>query len=205
MIGPKQTRETPINTDFGSAAHLRRNSKLKIHNSFFTGYPNGFFIQGSTMAQNAANGDLVLKNNVLAAVENWGGSGFGAAGTLFVNATVGTEDVSGVLTGKQHPNNPRGQAFPDENTIGGQSQMDWFLTNNQFLPKWQDAGINSSIFEVGTPAVLPNSGSILLSGASFSGMPSYFDQVSFRGAFGNTNWAESWMEWQPQNKVYYNP
>src|SRR5690606_1863596 len=43
MIGPKQTRETPINTDFGSAAHLRRNSKLKIHNSFFTGYPNGFF------------------------------------------------------------------------------------------------------------------------------------------------------------------
>ncbi len=205
-IGPKANRETAINTDYQNAGHLRRNNKIKIHNSFFTGYPAGFFIQGSNTQTNAANGELVLKNNILAAVENWGGNGFGGAGTMYVNTTVGIDTVNGVPTGKQHPNPPRGVDFPDTASIGGQSQKAWFLANgNQILNKWQDAGIDPSMFELGTPNVLPSSGSPLLSGSSFSAMPNDFQQVPFRGAFGTTDWTTGWAEWQPSTKQYYLP
>lgn len=206
IIGPKATRETPISLQFQSAAQLRRSNRLKIHNSFFTGYPNGIFIDGTNTVNHAANGQLVLKNNVLAGVENWGGNGFGSAGTVFTGAPA---------NGANHPNAPRGfrvgagtAGFSNgvytltASTINNLSAEAWFLENNQILAKWQDAGIDASLFATSAPKATLNQGSILLTGADFTGLPTYFDRVAFRGAFGTIDWTQGWTEWLPELKDY---
>ena len=206
IIGPKATRETPISLQFQSAAQLRRNNKLKIHNSFFTGYPNGIFIDGANTAANAAANELVLKNNVVAGVDNWGGNGFGSAGTVFTGAPA---------NGANHPNAPRGfrigagtGAFSNgiytltALTVKDKAAEDWFLESNAILSKWSDAGIDASIFGTINPKTTPNTGSSLLNGAVFTGLPSFFTVVTHKGAFGTTNWAQGWAEWSPELKNY---
>ena len=206
IIGPKATRETPISLQFQSAAQLRRNNKLKIHNSFFTGYPNGIFIDGANTAANAAANELVLKDNVVAGVDNWGGNGFGSAGTVFTGAPA---------NGANHPNAPRGfrigagtGAFSNgiytltALNIKDKTAEDWFLENNAILSKWSDAGIDASIFGTINPKTTPNTGSSLLNGAVFTGLPSFFTVVPHKGAFGTTNWAQGWAEWSPELKNY---
>ena len=206
IIGPKATRETPISLQFQSAAQLRRNNKLKIHNSFFTGYPNGIFIDGANTAANAAANELVLKNNVVAGVDNWGGNGFGSAGTVFTGAPA---------NGANHPNAPRGfrigagtGAFSNgiytltALNIKDKAAEDWFLESNAILSKWSDAGIDASIFGTINPKTTPNTGSSLLNGAVFTGLPSFFTVVPHKGAFGTTNWSQGWAEWSPELKNY---
>jgi len=194
IIGPKGDRATPIASNFQHALHLRRNAKIKIYNSFFTGYPWGMYIDGTNTEQNAINNELVMKNNVLAAVENWGGNGFGSAGTLYVNDIVGIDAATG--EGKAHSgNNPKGIPY----RVASSSTFDlkaWFEANNTFLAKWQDAGIDGSIFDVVNPQVLPKAGSILLAGADFAGLTG-FENVAFRGAFGTENWTQGWAEFNP--------
>ncbi|MFN4122245.1 MAG: hypothetical protein ACK4GL_02945 [Flavobacteriales bacterium] len=203
VIGPKANRETPISLQFQHAMHLRRFAKIKIHNSFFTGYPFGLYIDGANTTQNAVSGELVLKNNILAGVEHWGGNGYGSAGTIFTGAPS---------NGAQHPNNPRGAAFRSNvDSLGGAvfevaALEAWFRTasfNNQVLDKWQDAGIDASIFDLSNdPKVTPNAGSILLQGADFSGLNG-FQTVPFRGAFGTEDWTDGWMNWTPSATKYY--
>jgi len=202
IIGPKANRETAISLQFQSGAHLRRSNKLKIHNSFFTGYPNGIFIDGTNTIAHATSGELVLKNNVLAGVENWGGNGFGLAGTIFTDAPA---------NGANHPNAPRGfrvgagtASFSNgvfsltPSDIAGVSAEAWFLQNNQILPKWQDAGISASLFATTTPEFTLSSSSVLKTGADFTGLPSYFTPVEFRGAFDSVDWTAGWTEWLPE-------
>jgi hypothetical protein len=194
-IGPKATRETPISLQFQHCAQLRRNSRIQIHNSFLTGYPDGLYINGSGAAAAANADELRVRNTILSGVDNWGGNGWGSAGTIFNDAPA---------NGAQHPNNPRGNALktdvPDDIDM-----LAWFTTagwNNQLMDKWQDAGINPNIFELGTPTVVPNAGSVLLSGAGYAGMPSFFQQVAFRGAFGTTDWTQGWADWNSTLTTY---
>lgn len=190
IIGPKADRNTTISTQFGRAMHLRRNNKIQIHNSFFTGFAYGLYIDGSGTAANATADELKIRNSILAGVDNWGGNGYGSAGTIFGPGTL--------ANGVAHPTNPKGFACDTTgNGTGGFNDETWFLTGaygNSMLDKWQDAGIDPTIFSLGTPGVLPQGGSILLSGASFTGLPAFFENVSYRGAFGTTNWA-SWADW----------
>lgn len=54
------------------------------------------------------------------------------------------------------------------------------------------------------PVLLPNGGSPLLAGADFTGHAAdpFFEQVSFRGAFGTEDWTATWCNWDPQHTVY---
>jgi len=180
-IGPKEDRTTTISTLFNNAAQLRRNNKIKIHNSFFTGYPNGIYIDGTGTSANCTADELKIRNCVIAGVDNWGGNGYGEAGVIF---GVGT-----VANGVAHPTNPKG--FPLKTNDVAFDDSAWFHTpayGNLALDKWQDAGIDPTIFDLGTPGVLPLGGSALLTGASFTGMASWFSSVAYKGAFGTTNW-----------------
>jgi hypothetical protein len=199
LLGPKADRNLTIDDNFGRAMHLRRNNKIHIHNSFFTAYPTGIYIDGSGTTANATADELQVRNCVLAGVDNWGGNGWGSAGTIYTG--TGTGEAAGI----NHPSAPRG--FPCDttgNATGGFNDGTWFLTaaySNEILDKWQDAGIDAGAFSLGTPAVLPIGGSALLTGASFTGMSSWFETVTFRGAFGTTNWA-SWADWNCATTVY---
>ncbi len=52
------------------------------------------------------------------------------------------------------------------------------------------------------PKFLPVTGSPALTGASFTGMNSYFVATTFIGAMGTTDWTANWTNWDPQNKAY---
>ncbi len=66
LFGPLVTPTTTINTLFGRAAHIRRNSKLQVYNTVFAGWPVGLYIDGITTQANAVANDLKVRNSVLA-------------------------------------------------------------------------------------------------------------------------------------------
>jgi hypothetical protein len=104
IIGGKATAGSTINIQFQNGAQIRRNSEMDMFNSIITGYPNGIYIDGglpsggtspgtlgSVFKAQTANGALVqVKKNIIAGVENWGGSGWGSASnsTEVANVTV---------------------------------------------------------------------------------------------------------------------
>lgn len=188
LIGPKKVAETSIQPQFQHAAQLRRNSMLTIYNSFMTGYPFGVFIDDAKpgASQHALDGDLQIRNVILSGVEAWGNNNWGGSSSL-TNAPLKQVD---------------GSVAP------GFEINAWFNTasfKNQIISKWQDAGIESSIFDLGAPSVLPSAGSMLLNSADWTNTPkadNFFEKVSFIGAFGTTNWTEGWCEWNP-NAVDY--
>jgi hypothetical protein len=66
-FGPKVSSSTTINALYQSAMHLRRNTKLKVYNAVFAGWPSGLQVDGNTTTQtNATNGDLKVQYTVLA-------------------------------------------------------------------------------------------------------------------------------------------
>ncbi len=57
-------------------------------------------------------------------------------------------------------------------------------------------------FNIDAPNYLPMVGSPALTGANFTGMNAFFTPVTFRGAFGTTNWTTGWVSYTPQTNVY---
>ena len=221
IIGGKATSGTTINIQFQNGAQIRRNSKQDVINSFITAYPNGIFVDNALgtpgAVLNVQNGDLVLANNILAGVSGWGGNGFGSAANAGEIAALALG-----AAGSNHPNAPKGRvvaagsgAFSNGTftytteasivTDATRTAAEWFATGNILKAGWNDAtlGINSSIFEPlnGTPTLLPAAGSILLSGADFTGYTG-FEAVSYKGAFGNSDWTQGWVNWNPQITDY---
>lgn len=86
------------------------------------------------------------------------------------------------------------------------------LTSEEFTTMWaagnntlhdENTNINlTNAWNYGNVNPMPQSGSPLLSGASFTGMSSWFENVTFRGAFGTSNWTSGWANWDPQNTQY---
>ena len=209
IIGPKKSRETAINTNFQHGAQLRRNSQLKIYNSFFTGYPWGIYVDDSkgNTSQHALSDELRLRNVIVAGVKEWGGNGYGSEYNESVEGSI-----SGIPFGslKNHPNAPRGISLKQDATAGF-NIVDWFNTTeygNKRLASWEEAGINPTVFDLTpNPGVLPQEGSILLTGAKWDNIPSAdadkFEKVNFIGAFGSTDWTVGWTEFVPGIKVYF--
>ena len=212
IIGPKNNRETPVSLQFQHAAQLRRNSRISIYNSVFTGYPEGIFIDDAAAGSGQAFLDdhLQLRNVYLSGVENWGGSGYGSKGKVFVNDIVDYDIVSSgppvvldSLTGRQHPNAPRGIRLKVHGNFPGgiaamTAKFETASYNNRYFDKWQDLGIDPSAFLLGEPKFTPNAGSVLLNTANWTNTPkadSFFQQVPFVGAFGTTDWTAGWTEW----------
>ena len=52
------------------------------------------------------------------------------------------------------------------------------------------------------PNFLPGSGSSLLTGGSTAGLDSFFDNVTYVGAFSTTDWTQGWTNFNPQNAEY---
>jgi len=56
--------------------HLRRNTRLKVYNSVFTGHPTGLFIHGTAAQTNATNNDLVVSHTIMSGMSNFFASNF---------------------------------------------------------------------------------------------------------------------------------
>jgi hypothetical protein len=82
----------------------------------------------------------------------------------------------------------------------------WFTsaTRNNTVLATNDLLMVTNPFNLTAPNFLPAAGSPLLTGASFTNRltDSFFTPVTYKGAFGTTNWTAGWCNFDPQNTVY---
>jgi hypothetical protein len=184
-IGPIKGGTSTSNGNFQHSLDLRRRTAVSILNSVFTGFPRGIrFNQASVLAQYTANRG-VLANNVL------------------ICPTVATTYQAG--TGV------------DVNAVSAY----WLAANTTVSGAYTDAqytalGINPDLI-FGTrldtaypenPAFAVTSGTIA-TGAAFTNpkfteanRTGFFTTVTYRGAFGASDWTDSWAEFRPVDKTY---
>jgi len=95
--------------------------------------------------------------------------------------------------------------------VAGSSTWDiagWFNTagfNNTLLNDNNNLLIDYPTNDLTSPILLPQTGSVLLSGADFTNanlQDAFFEDVAFKGAFGTEDWTACWANWDPQNTVY---
>lgn len=173
MFGPfATTAQSGVSADHRNAAHIRRNSSKSCFNSVFAGYRQGLLIDGTATETNA------ITNNTLRWENNT------IAG--WVLNTDSLRIANGATLGN----------------IGG-----WFnnpTRNNQFVR--QNAGLMiTDAFNLTNPDFTLLSGSPLDGSASFSNSylnDPFFTPVTYRGAFGTSDWTSCWSNFNPQNTVY---
>jgi hypothetical protein len=193
IIGPKYEVITGISAQFQNGMQLRRNNKIKIYNTLVTGYPTGLYIdsQLGVARENAAKGELLLQNVVIAGVEGWGTAGFGtpAATARGFNYPVAEFEQNAGLA-----------PF----LIDGKNPGAWFagLPGNKLLVDRKTIGLNPSVFLTGRPTFILGAGSTLTGVALPTTLPAFFTKTTFVGAFNDTDWTTGWAEFNPQTAVY---
>jgi len=94
-----------------------------------------------------------------------------------------------------------------ENATSLQGTAAWYLAperNNSVLATNDSLQVTDP-FNLTSPNFLPLAGSPLLSGASFTNSrltDSFLTPVTYRGAFGTTDWTAGWCNFDPQNTDY---
>lgn len=167
-VGPLATLVAGYNSNFKRAMHLRRNTKLSVHNSIEMGWPIAFYLDGTAAETNATANELQVRNNVFAGCKD---SFLVATGSLFDLRT-------------------------------------WYYTGSFSNVTYATAAEVqlTAPFNYAAPDFKPMVGSPVLSGADFTNGnlngDSFFETVSYRGAFGPTDWTDNWANWDPQNTSY---
>jgi len=183
IVGPLASASTKINGFYQHAAQIRRNSSISTFNSIFTGFPDGIYIDdttvqtpGSTTA-NYTSGRLSFENNLV-----YGITGQDIKGTNKTLIEAGLRATNTFLPG----------------TYGAA-----LLTDPFKYPADIAASAN-----VGKPNFTPISGSAAASGAVFTNAKvadSFFEKVTYKGAFGTTDWTAGWAHFDPQSLPYTTP
>ena len=93
------------------------------------------------------------------------------------------------------------------NTTSLQAPDAWYTaaTRSNSVLATNDLLQVTSPFSLTAPNFLPVAGSLLLTGASFTNTRltnSFFTVVTYKGAFGTTNWTTGWCNFDPQNTIY---
>jgi hypothetical protein len=65
IFGPKADASTAINAQYARALHLRRNTRTRVANAVFAGYPTGLYIDGNSTQSNAEANELMFRNSVI--------------------------------------------------------------------------------------------------------------------------------------------
>jgi hypothetical protein len=175
LLGPLTVAATlPANHLFKRAMHIRRSSQLSTYNSVFVGWPNGLLLDGAlgNTPTAAENNDLQIEKCIMAGMTN---NYEIATGTLATPYTLA--QVTAYYT-----------AASRGNTINTQAEV-----------------IGASLISLTNPTLLPPTGSPALTGASFTNTRltnAFFTPVTFKGAFGTTNWTTGWCNFDPQNTDY---
>ena len=170
LIGPRATSAYTGNSLFRNGAQIRRNSSISIFNSVMVGWPVGVYIDATTGGAtdlNIVNNTLLIQNTIVA----------GCAVPLKFGASTTT---------------PTGWDLT--------ALTNWFNTpayGNSILANSSDVQLTDAFNQAGNPDFTPQSGSPLLSGASFANakIASGFTVVTYRGAVGpGDTWWKGWTK-----------
>jgi hypothetical protein len=169
FIGPLRVQTTPINANFKRAEHIRRNSKLSCYNSIYMGYPVGVRFDGTGVSAAFLGDSMAVKNLIIAGCPV-------LADTAAMN----------------------GNGFNGINFMNTPAFSNRVLTNNTDVMLTNPYG-----YENGTTGNwMPLAGSPALTGANFTYSQltdPFFTATTFVGAFGTTNWAAGWSQFNPIN------
>lgn len=182
-VGPRAVNNQSINANFQHSIDLRRRVALNVANSVFVGYPRGIRFNQQTVYDNYNNGTAILKNNVLVADTQTFTVGTGMAATA--------TDLAGIWNNAANGN-----------TV---------ISTTDFPAIWTALGLNTNAFfgtnvrngYAANPTFAVSTGS-LTTGASFTDakLSTGFDVVTYKGAFGTTDWTDGWAEFNPIDKAY---
>jgi hypothetical protein len=175
LYGPLTVSATlPANHLFKRGIHIRRSSQLSVYNSVFVGWPKGLLLDGAL-----GNTPTMAENNELQ-IEK----------CIMAGMTANYEAASGT------PVTPYTLA-----------QIEAYYTaparGNSINTLLEIIGAN--LISLTNPSLLPPAGSPALTGASFTNARlsnSFFTPVTYKGAFGTTNWTTGWCNFDPQNTDY---
>jgi hypothetical protein len=197
IIGARASTTSFVDLNFQNGAQLRRNNKIKIYNTFITGYPTGLYIdsQRGAAKTNAANGELVTQNVVIAGTSGFGTGGFGGGNPNIYGLGVAVSDVEQLA--KTSTNTPI--------LIGGATPTDWFkaISGNKVLTSTTNTGISTDLWPLsGRPTFTLTAGkSESLIGTN---LPTLAGTIAtdYVGAFKDTDWTATWAEFAPNTVLY---
>jgi hypothetical protein len=187
FVGPNNAAGTASNHNY--ANRWRRRTQFVLRNSILVGYQKGgFAIESKGSWDEYIGGNSEFANNLVHAVAEPYFTDSATARLFAKNAYPGNpmsssdlkamrQDAASVLKEKAEATACITYTSPD----AIQLENPFYSTSPNFLPK------------AGSPA---------LTGASFTGMNSFFTSTAYRGAMGTTNWTSGWTNWDPQNASY---
>lgn len=168
---------------FQAAMQIRRSSRLNCVNSVVTDWPIGLIVdgeKGNTPAQ-AEAGNLRLQNIFIA------------------NADILGSDANKCYEDKEYDYKNKAVKADSKqsysHTFFEKQAGNRYLADKSSLLLTDGKG-------VGVP-FMPQTGSALFGAQSFTGLDSWFTQVTYIGAFTtNDNWLDGWTNFDPQNTAY---
>ncbi|MBN8576579.1 MAG: hypothetical protein J0L66_06525 [Cytophagales bacterium] len=209
VLGPRDITSTarPISGNFRNALHIRRRSNISIFNSYFSGFRLGLRVDDAGTLGNITSGNSVWANNILLVPGTVGAATNSTTPADAAFATGLTLADDGSATGAVAGNATFVRTTWEANNTFTLASPAWTLTENPYTALglglnwyWGGSGVNGYT----APNFAVTSGT-LSSGASFTNAKlsgTFFETVTYRGAFGATNWTTGWAEFVPQNKVY---
>jgi hypothetical protein len=192
-----------ISSNFQRAAHIRRNSALKVFNTVFIGYRDGIFFDQTNSA-------AVVKGNYLGRhsgtiklyTANTQDAVYNDANFFSDNAVNGYTPTSPLTS----PNNVTSTSLDlSSNFAGGSIDFSW--TSGGSGSGGATLTLSKILWNLNNPNPLLSTTSSLKSGfvnPSTSTTEFNFQTVAYRGAFDDTNnWASStWTNYDPNNTDY---
>jgi hypothetical protein len=183
-LGPIASGSSAGNANFQHSMDLRRRTAIRITNSFMAGFPRGIRMNQPSVVGQYQAGTGVLFNNLLHQPNTTiyvAGSGVDAADVQAIweadNETIQSTASAAVYESLGiDPNWFYGSRLPDQFP----SDPNFVVTSGPLL---NSADWSSPVFTE------PN-------------RTGYFDQVTFRGAFGATDWTNGWAEFNPVTATY---
>lgn len=198
IIGPRANNTSFVDLNFQNGAQLRRNTKIKIYNTFMTGYPTGLYIdsQRGDAKGNALSGDLVTKNMVIAGTASHGGTtGFGGGNTNIYGLGVAVSDVEQLAKSSTNVSI----------LIGTETPTQWFkgIAGNKILASTANTGISSNLWALsGRPTfTVAAGGTESLIGTALPTLTGT-TATDYVGAFKDTDWTATWAEFAPNTVLY---
>ncbi|MGN7719184.1 hypothetical protein [Chitinophaga sp. 22620] len=186
IVGPNGAAGTASNHNYGN--RWRRATNFVFLNSIILGTQKGgtAFESKPTYDYFLANAATAYSNNIIF--------------TVATAKTAWTDSSTARLYTTGYPN-PMTSAQRDAMIAEASAPLLTKLTDagNTVAASADFVGLTDP-FNLANPNFLPKTGSPALSGTfkSFAGI----DNVTYRGAFGSTNWLTGWTNFDPQNKVY---
>lgn len=187
-IGPNGDAATQANLNY--ANRWRRSVRFSVHNSIMMGFPKGGLVIESTNSYNdyITTGNSEFKNNLVHAISDpyYTDSVTARAYSSYPANPLSSDQVKAMR--KEVASNIKTKAEANGNTT--------YTDPNAIMLE--------APFNWDAPNYLPKAGSPALTGASFTGLDAAFfkTDITYRGAFGSTNWLAGWGSFTPQTNTY---